>query len=366
MKAFLPEKLPIKNLDFGKLINLVGEANRMLSLYNGTLRVMINPHILLAPLKTKEAILSSRIEGTQISLTELMQYEAGEKYDDKKNDEALEVLNYKNAMMEAEEMFSNLPNIHLNMIRKLHSTLLNNVRGNNKARGEFRKIQVYIANPGDSIEKAKFIPPEAQNVLPALDNWEKYINNNEQEPLIQCSVMHAQFEIIHPFLDGNGRLGRMLIPLFLYQKNCISKPVFYLSEYFENNREEYYSKLNNITTKNDWNEWVEFFLKAIIEQSKKNMKKAEEILKLYENKKQDFINATHSEFALNILDNLFKKPIISGNELQKLSGIASIRTANSIFKKLINKNLMQINTIGKGTKSTVYAFNDLISLSESN
>ena len=362
MKPFIPSKLPIDNLDFETLITLVGEANKNLSLYNGILQVMINPHILLAPLKTREAVLSSKIEGTQISLTELMQYEADD--NNKINDEALEVLNYKKALIEAEEKFKERPFIHLNLLKELHSILLDNVRGKNKARGEFRRMQVYIGKIGCSIEQASYIPPEVQNILPALDNWEKYINKNDQETLIQCAIMHAQFEIIHPFLDGNGRMGRILIPLFLFQKNYISKPVFYLSEYFESNREEYYTRLNEITAYNKWNDWIKFFLKAIIEQSDKNIIKAKEIINLYENKKQEFIKVTHSEFAINILDSLFKKPFISGSELQKLSNINSTRTANNIFKKLVDNNLIKLDKVGKGNKSNIYFFEDLIKISD--
>lgn len=364
MKPFIPSQLPIKNLDLEKLIILVEEASRKLSMYNGILQVIPNSHILLAPLKSKEAVLSSKIEGTQVSFTELLQYEADKRHDENKRDDIIEVLNYKNAVLEAEKMFESRPFIHLNMIKELHYILLNGVRGNGKSRGEFRKVQVYIGNASCKIENATFVPPEAQVVLTALDNWEKYINSDIQTTLIQCAVMHAQFEIIHPFLDGNGRMGRMLIPLFLYQKDYISKPVFYLSEFFENNRQEYYCKLNEISSKGKWNEWIEFFLKAIIEQSNKNISKSKEIIKLYNNKKQEFIEATHSEFAINILDSLFKKPIISSNELQTLSQINASRTATNLFKKLVDRDLIKIKKKSSGSRPTIYSFEELILISE--
>lgn len=364
MRPFIPEKLPIKNLDYEKLIILVGEASKKLSMYNGILQVIINPHILLAPLITREAILSSKIEGTQVSFTELLQYQADEKYDTNKKNDFEEVENYKLAILEAEKKFKNTPFIHLNMIKDLHSILLNGVRGENKDKGEFRKIQVYIGKIGCNIENANFIPPEAQYILPSLDNLEKYLNSNEQEILIQSAIIHAQFEIIHPFLDGNGRLGRILIPLFLYQKEYISKPVFYLSEFFEKNQQEYYKRLNLITSNNDWNQWIEFFLKAIIQQSNQNTIKAKEIIELYNNMKESFTKATHSEFAINILDNLFKKPIISSNELNIFSNISSTRTANNLFKKLVDNKLLDIEKEGKGNKATIYSFKKLIALIE--
>lgn len=364
MKPFIPYSLPIKNLNFEKLITLVGEASKKLSLYNGILQVIPNPNILLAPLTTKEAVLSSKIEGTQVSFTELLQYDADECYDENKIDDIDEIVNYRTAMLEAEKMFDARPFIHLNMIKDLHNILLSGVRGNNKDRGEFRKIQVYIGSVGCTIDNATYIPPEAQHVLPALDKWEKYINNSEQETLIQCAIMHAQFEMIHPFLDGNGRIGRMLIPLFLYQKQYIDKPVFYLSEFFETNRKEYYQRLNAISSNEKWDDWIEFFLKAIIEQANKNIIKSKEIIDLYNNMKEEFTRITHSEFAINILDNLFKKPIISSKELFVMSKINTARTSSYLFKKLYENNILKIIKPGTGNRSTIYSFDKLIQISE--
>lgn len=361
MRPFAPFTLPIKDIDFARLIKNIAEANKKLSLYNGILQVMINPHILLAPLTAKEAVLSSKIEGTQVSFTELLQFEADEKLKDGTNvNDMDEILNYKKAILKAEKMFEDRPFIHLNMVKNLHTILLSGVRGNNKNRGEFRKVQVYIGSVGSGIENATYIPPEAQNVMPALDNWEKYINNNDQEALVSCAIMHAQFEMIHPFLDGNGRMGRMLIPLFLFQKDCICKPVFYMSEFFEKNRQEYYSRLNAISNNGEWNNWIDFFLKGIIEQSNKNIEKSRKIISLYNDMKESFIDATHSSFAINVLDNLFKKPIISASELAKNSNIKSSTTSNTIFKKLINNNLISIQRKASGTNPFIFSFDRLL------
>lgn len=362
MKPFKAQFLPINSINLQKLIFLVSEASKQLSLYNGILQVIPNPNILLAPMTTKEAVLSSQIEGTQVSFNEMLEYESENNLNIHNQDNIQEVINYKNAINEAENLFLERPFIYLNMIKRLHSVLLSGVRGNNKARGEFRKAQVYIGNIDCKMEDAKFIPPEWQDVLPLLDNWEKYINNNEQEVLIQCAIMHAQFEIIHPFLDGNGRLGRILIPLFLYQKEYITKPVFYLSEYFEKNKLEYYSKLNNITSHNNWDGWIEFFLNAIIQQSKINISKSKEIINLYNDMKTKFVKQTHSEYAINILDNLFKKPIISSTELAKNAGINNSKTYNTVFKKLVSSEILTIKKQGKGSRPTIYSFNDLINI----
>ena len=363
MRPFIPFKLPIENINFGKLIKLVAEANKKLSLYNGILQVMINPHILLAPLTSKEAVLSSKIEGTQVSFTELLQFEADERLNDVINiNDIDEIINYKKAMIMAEKMFETKPFIHLNMIKELHSILLSNVRGSNKSRGEFRKVQVYIGSVGSSIDQATYVPPESQNIMPALDNWEKYINYTDQETLICCAIMHAQFEMIHPFLDGNGRMGRMLIPLFLYQKECIDKPVFYMSEFFEQNRQEYYSKLNNISHNGNWDDWIEFFLHGVIVQSNKNIIKSKQIIALYNEMKEQIIDITHSSFAINVLDNLFKKPIISASELAKKSNIQSTSTYNTLFKKLLNNNIIAVEKEASGTRSAVFVFDKLIKI----
>jgi Fic family protein len=362
MKPFIPFKLPIENLDFARLINLVAEANKKLALYNGMLQVMINLDILLAPLTSKEAVLSSKIEGTQVSFTELLQIEADNKYNKLNRNDMDEVLNYKKAMLQAEIMFIGRPFIHLNMIKELHEILLSNVRGNNKSGGEFRKIQVYIGSVGCGIENATYIPPEAQNVLSALDNWEKYVNNTEQETLIACAIMHAQFEMIHPFLDGNGRMGRMLIPLFLHQKDCIGRPVFYMSEYFEKNRQEYYSKLNAVSSKGEWDNWIEFFLNGIINQSNKNIEKSKEIINLYNEMKEMFIKITHSSFAIGILDSLFKKPIISASELARSSDMNNTATSSNIFRKLLDNKIISILREAGGKKAAIYSFDKLIKI----
>lgn len=362
MKPFIPFTLPIKNINLNRLIKPIAEANQKLAMYNGILQVMINPYILLAPLTTKEAVISSKIEGTQVSFTELLQFEAGDKLENVNRNDADEILNYKKAMAEAENMFKDKPFIHLNMVKALHSILLSGVRGNNKSRGNFRNGQVYIGSLGCGIENATYIPPEFQNIMPALDNWEKYINNEEQENLITCAIMHAQFEMIHPFFDGNGRLGRMLIPLFLYQKECICKPVFYMSEYFEADRQEYYRKLNGISSNGNWDDWIEFFLNGIIKQSNKNIEKSKEIIKLYEEMKKQFADVTHSTFAINVLDNLFKKPIISAKELATNSNITSTTTYNVLFKKLINNDLLTILRPKRGNRPTLFSFDKLIEI----
>lgn len=363
MLPFVPHTLPIKELDWHRLIPLVSKSNAILSQYNGLLESMVNPHVLLAPMTTKEATLSSKIEGTQATLSEVFRYEAGESYNQDKTRDIEEIQNYRRAMLEAEDMLKEKPFIHLNMIKKLHKILLSGVRGANKARGEFRKTQNWIGTLGCTMENAKYVPPMVTEMMNALDNWEKYLNSDDVEDiLIQLAIIHAQFEIIHPFLDGNGRMGRILIPLFLYSKKYLKLPVFYLSEYLENNRDEYYSCLNAITKNNDWQQWIEFFLKAIIYQAEENTKKAKEVLSLYDEMKNKFIQVTKSQYSATALDALFTKPIISSAQFVVDAKIDSRVTANRILQKLTAENILEIIKEGKGNQPSTYAFKELLNI----
>ena len=255
-KPFIPPKLPLGNIAWDTLLPSIVKANAALAKFDGLLENIQNPLIFLAPLLTQEAVLSSRIEGTEASFSDILEYEAAPQRPTKNYNDIEEVINYRAALKYAEKELAKRP-ICLNLIRDIHAILLKGVRGENKARGEFRRIQNWIGPPGSTIETATFVPPSPELVLESLSNWERYCHYEEKDSLVQLSVIHAQFEIIHPFLDGNGRLGRILIPLFLKEKKLLKYPSLYVSEYFEKNREEYYKKLRNITEMGKWNEWIE-------------------------------------------------------------------------------------------------------------
>ena len=227
MKPFDPDGLPLDCIDWGAHVTLVGRANAALARYDGMLQGVVNPAVLLSPTTTQEAVLSSRIEGTQASMEEVLEYEAGstEKIVPEKQADIQEIINYRDAMAVAVIELIKRP-LCLNLIKELHRILLTSVRGRNKMPGEFRETQNCIGPPGCSIETATFVPPSPDNLPQALDNWEKYLHRDEKDGLVQLAVSKAQFEIIHPFLDGNDRLGRMLIPLFLYAKGLLSSPCF--------------------------------------------------------------------------------------------------------------------------------------------
>ena len=360
MKPYIPENLPLQNLDWQHLIRLTSEANRKLARYDGILQTMPNPVLLLSPLTTQEAVLSSRIEGTQATLEEVLKFEADPKQQTEKNADIQEVINYRKATSAAVEEMNKRP-ISLNLIKNMHSVLLQGVRGENKARGEFRKIQNWIGKPGSTIDNATFVPPDPVELIKYLDNFEKYIHYDEKDRLVQLAIIHAQFEILHPFLDGNGRIGRILIPLFLFEKKILNTPMFYISAYFESNRDEYYDRLKAVTDKKDWEGWITFFLKGVIEQSEKNIDKVKSILQLYETMKEKMISVTHSQYSIKALDNLFDMSVFSSTEFIKNSNIPKA-SAKRILSRLEKTGTINILIQGSGRKPTLYIFKQLIEI----
>ena len=194
-----------------------------------------------------------------------------------------------------------------------------------------------------------------------LSNFEKYVHYEEKDRLVQLAIVHAQFEIIHPFLDGNGRVGRILIPLFLFEKKVLHSPMFYVSEYLESHREEYYARLRAITEEKKWDEWIEFFLKAVVEQAKANSVKAKAILTLYEKKKERITEVTHSQYAIKVLDTLFKKPIFSTTEFIAVSRIPK-RSALWLLNILKKEHIVSTLRKGKGRNPEVLVFDKLFNI----
>lgn len=361
MKPYVPQNLPLdKSIDWSELVTLIAKANASVSRFDGLLESIPNPAVLLSPLMTQEAVLSSKIEGTQATLVDVLKYEADPNSTGQKVDDINEIQNYRKAMWYAIDQLKTKP-MCLNLIKDVHNILLDGVRGENKARGSFRTIQNWIGPEGCKIEQARYVPPVPEQVPLSLDNWEKYIHFDEKDFIVQLAIVHAQFEIIHPFLDGNGRIGRILLPLFLYQKNVLSTPMFYLSAYFEANRQQYYKKLNLITETNEWNDWIKYFLEAVIQQSNINCGKAKEIHVLYEKLKNKITNLTRSRFSIKTLDAIFASPIFSSTtfiERTKISKPSAMR----ILSQLKDGNILEIIQTGSGRSPSIYCFKDLLQI----
>ncbi len=366
MKPFVPQPLPIAELQWEPLIPLIGRANRALAEYNGVLSTLPDPEVLLSPFTTQEAVLSSKIEGTQASVSEVLKFEAGEEPDQaSKLEDVREIINYRLALHQAEDELTRRP-FNLNMLLAVHSQLLDSVRGRDKSRGRFRITQNWIGAKGCSMEEAQFVPPAPGNMLQAgLHDWERYYHADEPDALVQLAIVHAQFEILHPFLDGNGRLGRILIPLFLHEKRILSRPAFYLSEYLESHRDQYVDRLREIgEVQGAWNRWTVFFLTALQVQAEANVRKTQEIHALYNELKEQVRRLTKSQFAVPLLDAMFRQPIFQGSSLEGQSSMPSKPMINAMLGKLKAAGLLTVMREGSGRRPQVLALAALINLCE--
>jgi Fic family protein len=365
MRPYIPQKLPLESIGWERLIPLLGRANRSLAYYDGVLKGLPNPELLLSPLTTQEAVLSSKIEGTQASLSDVLKYEAGDPPEEEARQlDIQEILNYRKGLKTAEAALKKKP-FNLNLLKDLHSILLDSVRGRDKDRGNFRRIQNWIGAPGTPMERATFIPPSPERILEALDNWEKYYHMDRPDPLVQLAVLHAQFEIIHPFLDGNGRLGRMLVPIYLFEKGLLSLPMMYLSGFLEARRDEYYGHLRSLQHEpTGWNRWIEFFLDALAVQAANDSRKVTLILALYEELKTKVIDLTRSQYAIPILDQLFRQPIFAGSSLVGKKGLPTKPVVMNILAKLKSAGILKTIRGGSGSRPQVYGFPALVNLCE--
>lgn len=359
----IPTVLPIDNFDWKQLLPISLKATQAVARFDGALTGMVNPGVLLSPLTGREAVLSSRIEGTEASLVEVLQHEAGADYDEKKTQDIKEIQNYRQALGIAENNLKERP-ISLHLIRELHAVLMEGVRGGDKTPGQFRNAQNWIGKKGCAMEEARFIPPAPAIMQSCLENLQQFIEYDYLDPLVQLAIIHAQFEIIHPFNDGNGRLGRMLVPLFMYQKHLLAHPVFYLSEFFEETDQEYRDRLLAITNEGKWQEWIEFFLMAVHTQAQKNMEKANNIHALYKELKPEFMRVTNSIYALPALDTLFRRPILNATDFASMAGIKARSRSGKILKDLLRANIIIPLREASGRMPAMYAFPELINISE--
>ena len=256
-------RFPPKNLDWERLLPIIGPAHAAVAGYEGILQVIPNSSVLLSPLASQEAVLSNRIEGTQTTLAEVLSFEAqGATTNSSATSQAdiYEVLNYRLALNSAIVSMKDIP-LSQRLIRNAHQVLLQGIRGYDKSPGNYRRIpdSCWIGPPDRSIEEAKFVPCPVEELSAAMHAWEFYMHEPPLDTLIQLAIDHAEFESIHPFLDGNGRMGRLVVPLFMMSKGLLSQPNFYISEYLANHRDEYYDRLLAVSQDDDWTGWCVFF-----------------------------------------------------------------------------------------------------------
>ncbi|OGK10866.1 hypothetical protein A2767_01455 [Candidatus Roizmanbacteria bacterium RIFCSPHIGHO2_01_FULL_35_10] len=358
---FIPVKLPIK-IDYQPLLTQITKSHREIAKLDALLSQLINPQLLERTLLTKEAVMSSQIEGTQATINDVFKYEAkGDiKQESKKDMDIQEIINYRKTLEKGVSLLDKRP-ISENFIKELHRALLQSVRGHNKAPGEFRRNIVYIAKPGAPVEEAKFIPPPPTLIPELFSNLERYINSDaEHDSLVQIAVAHYQFEAIHPFMDGNGRIGRLIISLFLFDKKLLSYPYLYLSEYFEINREEYYQLLRNVSLKNEWFNWILFFLKGLEEQAKKAQILAQKINNLY-NSIDEKMPELRSVYASSFFHALFKQPIFTSRSIRKVIKFKNNQTLFDLIAKFQKADLIKELTSNQ-KRNKMYMFKKLINL----
>lgn len=356
---------PPTTLDWPALLPLIGPANAAIARYAGLLEGIPSPNVLLSPMTVQEAVLSSRIEGTQATMGEVLELEAeGGPVDEStpKKADIREVLNYRAALNEATRLLETLP-LSQRLLRETHRVLMQGVRGRTKDPGEYRRIPNWIGPAGCTRETARFVPVSADRLPEAMDAWERYLHADAPDILIQLAIAHAEFEAIHPFLDGNGRLGRLIVPLFLYSRNLLTRPNFYLSEYLESHRDEYYDRLLAISRDGDWTGWCAFFLRALIEQAQTNQTRVQAILELYHRRKDWIAAETHSQYAVRALDWFFRRPIFKSGDFRASAEIPA-PTATRILRVCRDGGMLRELRPGSGRRAAILCFPELLNIAE--
>ncbi|HXH21821.1 MAG TPA: Fic family protein [Dehalococcoidia bacterium] len=338
--AFVPERLSRQTSLDPDVIYLLSEADRHLGELAGMARVLPNPQLLIAPLSQREAVLSSRIEGTQASLSDLAVFEAAGRAIPGLSSDVVEVLNYRRAMSFGLERLAELP-LSLRLVRELHAHLMSGVRGQEKAPGEFRSSQNWIGSPGSSLEEATYVPPPHTEMHDCLADWERFLHEETvTPPLIRCAQMHYQFEAIHPFLDGNGRVGRLLITLFLCTLGRLPSPALYLSPYFERHRTEYYDHLQAVSERSEWQNWFRFFARGVIIQSRDALARFDRLLKLYEDSRRQLLSFRAAPSVLRLLEALFTSPAVTVASAAATLGVTPVSATHAI-DTLIERGILQ-------------------------
>lgn len=354
---------PDDRLDKQTLLPLIGPAWAAVARYDGLLGAVPNPDILLAPLTTREAVLSSRIEGTEATVGEVLGFEAGQEPESQARLQDInEVLNYRNALRKAEELLEELP-LSLRVIRQAHAVLLQGVRGQDKAPGEFRRNQNWIGPRGCSVEDATFVPVGVVELPDALAAWERYMHRADLDRLLQLAVLHAEFEALHPFLDGNGRLGRMLVPLFMWQCGIIRAPRFYISAYFDAHRDDYYDGLLSVSRDDDWTGWCRLFLEAVRMQAEDNLARAQGILGLYDDMKGRVADLTRSHYAIRALDWIFAHPVFSSRHFVIDAGIPA-PSARRFLRVMVDDGILHLAVQSRGRRPSIFLFRDLVNIAQ--
>jgi len=357
-------QFPPQGIDLGRLIKPLASAAAALARYDQMLKGMHNSEILLAPLRNQEAVISSRMEGTISTLDEVLRYEADREEDEatdprRYRSEAVEVFLYGRALTQAQQAIESGTPISPWLIRSAHRVLLGFGRGASLNPGEFKTEQNYLAD--QRRRKIQFVPISPEALSLGVEKLTRFINADDWELLIRTAVAHLEFGALHPFKDGNGRIGRMLITLMLWHYGAISAPHFYISGYFEERREDYVARMRAVSENGEWTEWILFFLAAIQDQANQNLDQAEHIRTLYETMKDEFRRLLSSQWSVTALDFVFARPVFRNNIFTGRSGIPA-PTAHRFVRILLESGLLQTVEASAGRRPALYRFEPLLRL----
>jgi Fic family protein len=357
------DRFPPTSLDYNQIVNPLIKATDALARYDQMLKNMHNSEILLAPLRNQEAVISSRMEGTISTMDEILKFEADSENDieDAKNvrSEIFETILYQRALLNAQKAMVDGYPLSQHLVKTIHQQLLSFGRGAQKSPGKYKVEQNFLA---DKIkQQILFIPVSPEKLNDGLEKLFDYLQHSSDPILVKTALMHLEFEALHPFQDGNGRIGRMLITLLLWSSKTISQPHFYISGYMEENKDEYIETMRNVSENNDWEKWCVFFLNAVEKQAIKNLEIAESIKNLYEEMKHIFSDTLSSKWSVNALDYIFTNPIFRNNRFTSKSGIPG-PTAARFTRMLLEKELIRTLEEASGRRPALYAFEPLLKL----
>jgi len=352
--AFVPNALPPAIEWDTELVSQVSKADLAAGTLSGLGETLPNPHLLIYPFIRREAVLSSRIEGTQSSLSDLLLFEATQV---EKQRDVKEVQNYVRAMEYGLKRLDELP-LSLRFIRELHGILMEGVRGQHATPSEFRQSQNWVGSAGAFLGEATYVPPPVPEMQECLNQLEKFLHARTRlPPLVEAALVHYQFEAIHPYLDGNGRIGRLLATLLLCQRNVPSKPLLYLSAFFEKHRLEYYELLLNVSQSSQWRKWIEFFLQAVTEQSNDAVSRSRHLLELLRNYSQLAREKHLPPTAGQLVELIFMKPVLNAKTVQELLKV-SYPSAQYALTSLENAGILTEITGRKRAKA--YAAKEIL------
>lgn len=357
------DRFPPANLDYGRLIAPLARASEAIARFDQMLKNMHNSEILIAPLRNQEAVISSRMEGTISTMDEILRYEADHAEDGENPDnarmEVVETILYQRALKAAQGAIEDGQPLSQTLIKALHARLLSYGRGAEKSPGEYKRDQNYL------VDKTKrnvlFVPISPERLVDGLENLFTYIKSDPQQILIKTAITHVEFEALHPFKDGNGRIGRMLITLMLWNAHIIAAPHFYISGFLEEQKDQYIDLMRKVSADDDWTTWCAFFLEAIEHQSIRNLQIAESIQQLYDDMKAPFRELLASKWCANAQDFVFANPIFRNSRFTTASGIPP-SSAAKFTKILLEEKIIVAIEEGSGRRSALYRFEPLMQL----